>query len=119
LLKQQGQLKADPILARVKDTTSYEDTKNCLLKVDQRLHRLCKNYVHPNELRYHLLQLKTKREWFHGRSVLVEHLLRNDGNVRNTCSEIALAIAYHWKLRNLMGIVSERVKGTMRRKRTS
>lgn len=116
LLKQQGQLKVDPILARVKDTSSYEETKHCLRKVDQRLHRLCENYVHPDELRFHLLQLKTKREWFHGRSLLVEHLLRNDGEVRTTCSEIALAIAYHWKLRNLMGIVSESVKGTMRRK---
>lgn len=116
LLKQQGQLKVDPILARVKDTSSYEDTKRCLRKVDQRLHRLCENYVHPDELRFHLLQIKTKREWFHGRTLLVEHLLRNDGEVRTTCSEIALAIAYHWKLRNLMGIVSERVKGTMRRR---
>lgn len=116
LLKQQGQLKVDPILARVKDTSSYEETKQCLRKVDQRLHRLCENYVHPDELRFHLLQLKTKREWFHGRTLLVEHLLRNDGEVRTTCSEIALAIAYHWKLRNLMGIVSERVKGTVRRR---
>lgn len=115
LLAKQGAFKPDPVTARAKGQTSYEDTGFCLRGVDLRLHRLCKRYAHPDELRYQLLQLTTHRSIFHGRTLLVEHLLRNDGEVRATCAEMAQAIAHHWRARQLLGIVREKVRRTLRR----
>ena len=115
LLAKQGAFKPDPVTARAKGQTSYEDTGFCLRGVDLRLHRLCKRYAHPDELRYQLLQLTTHRSIFHGRTLLVEHLLRNDGEVRQTCAEMAQAIAHHWRARQLLGVVREKVRRTLRR----
>ena len=115
LLAKQGAFKPDPVTARAKGQTSYEDTGFCLRGVDLCLHRLCKRYAHPDELRYQLLQLTTHRSIFHGRTLLVEHLLRNDGEVRATCAEMAQAIAHHWRARQLLGIVREKVRRTLQR----
>lgn len=115
ILAKQGALKADPVTVRAKGQTSYEDTGCCLRGVDLRLHRLCKRYAHPDELRYQLLQLTTHRSIFHGRTLLVEHLLRNNGEIRATSAEMAQAIAHHWRARQLLGIVREKVRRTLRR----
>lgn len=115
LLAKQGAFKPDPVTARAEGQTSYEDTGFCLRGVDLRLHRLCKRYADPDELRYQLLQLTTHRSIFHGRTLLVEHLLRNDGEVRTTCAEMARAIVHHWRARQLLGIMREKVRPTLRR----
>lgn len=115
LLTKQGAFKPDVVAERAKGKSSYADTGACLRNVDMRLHRLCNHYGRPDELRYHLLQLTTHRSIFHGRTLLAEHLLRNNGEVRSTCAEMALAIAHHWRVRQLLGIVRERIRGTLRR----
>ena len=114
ILTKQGAFKPDSAAILAKGKKSYEDTGFCLQGIDRRLHRLCKHYVHPDELRYKLLQLTTHRSVFHGRTLLVEHLLRNNGEIRPTCAEMSLAIAHHWRARQLMGIVREKVFRTLR-----
>lgn len=119
ILAKQGAFKPDPVQTLAKGKTSYEDTDQCLRGVDQRFERLCKRYSDVDELRYQILQHMNSRSMFRGRALLVDHLLRNNGDIRDTCAELALAIGYHWRVRQLMGMFKEKIHQTFRRRSSS
>ena len=84
---------------------SYKTSGIQLQFIDKKIHSLFQTYKQIDQLRYHLLRLKKKRSLFEGRSILKEHLIRNDGSIRVSCGEIARAVFHYWENRHLLGIL--------------
>ena len=66
-------------------------------------------------LRDRLLRMRKAREAFHQRRLLPYHLIRTNGEVRESPNEIARAIVHHWQWGNLLGIVTTRTRTAFRR----
>ena len=98
---------------RVPTQTAYQDT---LAHIDDDLHLKfleCGDDV--GRLRDRLLRMRKAREAFHQRRLLPYHLIRTNGEVRESPNEIARAIAHHWQWGNLLGIVTTRTRTAFRR----
>lgn len=98
---------------RVPTQTAYQDT---LVHIDYDLHLKfleCGDDV--GRLRDRLLRMRKAREAFHQRRLLPYHLIRTNGEVRESPNEIARAIAHHWQWGNLLGIVTTRTRTAFRR----
>jgi hypothetical protein len=98
---------------RVPTQTAYQDT---LAHMDYDLHLKfleCGDDV--GMLRDRLLRMRKAREAFHQRRLLPYHLIRTNGEVRESPNEIARAIAHHWQWGNLLGIVTTRTRTAFRR----
>jgi hypothetical protein len=102
---------------------SYADTGECLRRVDPALHEVFVKYDAPDaahalaKVYYHVVRAQHKRQqavFVSDRAVLNAHLIRTDGTFRDSLGEIARAIAYHWKARNLLSIGWTRAKRTLR-----
>lgn len=107
-------------LKRIEDAVQEHDsartykTSNVQLQfIDKKIHSLFRTYKQVDQLRYHLLQLQKKRSLFEGRSILKEHLIRNDGSVRSSCGEMARAVYHYWENRHLLGILYYKVSKTV------
>lgn len=98
---------------RVPTQTAYQNT---LAHIDYDLHLKfleCGDDV--GMLRDRLLRMRKAREAFHQRRLLPYHLIRTNGEVRESPNEIACAIAHHWQWGNLLGIVTTRTRTAFRR----
>lgn len=95
-------------------TETYQDTRECLKYIDTSLHKIFSTHTDVNHLRYELLQLRKKRSYFYGRTLLHVHLIRSDGTVRDNCGEIARAMAYHWSFQPVKNI-QEFIRHTAKR----
>ena len=98
---------------RVPTQTAYQNT---LTHIDDELHLKfleCGDDV--GMLRDRLLRMRKAREAFHQRRLLPYHLIRTNGEVRESPNEIARAIAHHWQWGNLLGIVTTRTRTAFRR----
>lgn len=101
--------RVDPVLP-TSSTESYNMVHPNLQHIDVQLHELFKLYTHADNLRYHLFQFRKTHHLFHGRGIYNEHLVRVDGTVRESCGEIARAIQYYWKYRDLLGVFYQKTR---------
>ena len=102
---------------------TYADTDECLRSVDPALHEVFLRYDSRDtshalaKVYYHVIHAQHKRQkaiLVSDRAVLNAHLIRTDGELRDSVGEIARAIAYHWKASNLLSIGWTQAKRTFR-----
>ena len=76
---------------------TYSDTNHCLQPIDRRLHDIFVEHTTVNGLRKVLLNLP--KDAHMARELHWHHLIRTNGEVRNSCGEIARAMAHYrqWK----------------------
>lgn len=101
------------------DMVSYDDTQQCLRKVDHVLHDTLRSHKTIGEVYYALCKEQfNRRNRKLTRAVLNGHLMRKNGELRASIAEIAFAVKKVYRHTNVVGRLNTKRKAVFATRRT-